>query len=108
MIERRGVKRSEDFVEKLATAVVVSYPNDGSVIVVDFLKPAMEIMVDERGRITGIRGELELAARVILPPIVCKRLLIALKNTVEKYESEFGEIRIERGTPGQESGATMS
>ena len=100
MSSQRVVKRASDFVERTATSAVVSFPEDGSVFVIDFLKPNIDIVVDERGKIVNVRGELEITARIVLPPMVCKRLLNALKNSIEKYESAFGEIRVKR--PGGE------
>ncbi|MHA1608750.1 MAG: DUF3467 domain-containing protein [Candidatus Njordarchaeales archaeon] len=94
----RPLKRSSDFIEVLSTAVVVSFPNDGSIFILDFLKPAMEIMVDKSGRIRGIHGELELSARIILPPVVCKRLLKVLEENIRKYEAQFGEIPLKGRT----------
>jgi len=98
----REVKVSPDFVEKYAVAAIVSFPSDGSVFIIDFFKPRISILVSEQGRIGGVRGELELAARIVLPPIVCKKLLVALQNTVKKYESVFGEIVIKEEAPPEE------
>ena len=94
----RVVRKAPDFVERIAQAVVVSYPEDGSLIVLDFLKPSLDIVVDESGRITNVKGELELSVRVFLPPVVAKRLLRVLENVIKGYEEKFGEIRDVRGT----------
>ncbi len=91
-----------DFVEKYAVAAIVSFPSDGSVFIIDFLKPKISILVDEQGRVGRIHGELELVARIVLPPIVCKRLLAALQNTIKKYESVFGEIAVKEAPPVEE------
>ncbi|MEB2835862.1 MAG: DUF3467 domain-containing protein [Desulfurococcales archaeon] len=106
----RLVRRSPDFVERFAQMVIVSFPNDGSVFVLDFLKPALDIVADESGRVTSVRGEMELNARIILPPLVAKRLLRALGSMVRSYEEKFGEIRDvageqERGVEGGREGA---
>ena len=97
-ISTHAVRKSSNFVETLATSVIVSFPNDGSVFILDFLKPVMDIVADEKGKIKGIHGELELNTRVILPPIVCKKLLNTLKDTIDKYESAFGEIKVREET----------
>lgn len=41
----------------------------------------------------------KVVARVISSPVHAKRLLMALKDNVEKYEARFGPIRIE--TPAE-------
>ncbi|MCF0165545.1 MAG: DUF3467 domain-containing protein [Bacteroidales bacterium] len=38
-------------------------------------------------------------SRVVLAPEHAKRLLRALSDNVSKYESEFGTIKIDNGTP---------
>ena len=99
----RVVRKAPDFVERVAQAVVVSYPDDGSIIVLDFLKPSLDIVVDESGRITSVKGELELSVRVFLPPVVAKRLLRVLENVIRGYEEKFGEIKDVRSA-GSEGG----
>ena len=97
------VRRSPDFVERFAQAAAISFSDDGSTIVIDFLKPSLDIVTDESGRITGVRGELELSVRIFLPPVVAKRLLKALENSIRKYEEKFGEIK-DVQTTGSEHG----
>lgn len=97
----RTVKKSADFTERFAITAIVSFVPDGSVFVIDFLRPVMDIVVDKEGRVKGVHGELELSVRIILPPIACKRLLNALRSAVEKYESMFGEIPIREQIPEQ-------
>ena len=103
MGDERRVKVAPDFVEKYAVAAIVSFPNDGSVFIIDFLKPRISIAVDEQGRVKRVHGELELVARIVLPPIVCKRFLAALQSTVRKYESAFGEIAVKEEAPPEEA-----
>ncbi len=91
-VNARLVRKSSDFVERLAVAVVVAFPNDGSIFVIDFLKPSLDLIVNEEGRVTGHRGDLELTARILLPPVTCKKLLKALEDAVKKYEDKFGKI----------------
>ena len=69
----RVLKKSPDFVERMAVAVVVSFSSDGSMFIIDFLKPSLDIVADERGKLIGLRGEMERSVRIFLSPIVCKK-----------------------------------
>ena len=90
----RTLRKSSDFVERIALGAVVSFSNDGAAFIIDFLKPSLDIVVDEKGGVIGLRGELELNVRILLPPIVCKKLLRTLEKMIKRYESQFGEIPV--------------
>ena len=90
----RILKKSPSFVERMAVAVVVSFSSDGSLFFIDFLKPSLDLVADEKGKIDGLTGELEQDVRIFLSPIVCKRLLQSLLRAIENYEKQFGEIRV--------------
>lgn len=100
---RRGeriLRKSPDFVEKMAVAAAVSFSGDGSMFIIDFLKPSLDLVADEKGKIVGLRGELEQSVRIFLSPVVCKKLLQSLSRTIENYERRFGEIRVEQAEEG--------
>jgi len=90
----RILKKSPDFVERMAVAAAVSFSGDGSVFILDFLKPSLDLVADEKGKIIGLRGELEQSVRIFLSPVVCKKLLQSLSSTIENYEKQFGEIKV--------------
>jgi len=96
----RVLRRSPDFVERIAIAAAVSFSGDGSMFIIDFLKPSLDLVADEKGKIVGLRGELEQCVRVFLSPVVCKKLLQSLSRMIESYERRFGEIRVEQAEGG--------
>ncbi len=98
----RVLKRSPDFVERMAVVAAVSFSNDGSVFIIDFLMPSLDLVADEAGKIIGLRGELAQVARIFLPPMVCKRLLKSLARMIEEYERKFGPIPEAGGEAGGE------
>lgn len=61
-----------------------------------------EFIIDFTRIVPGI-PKAKVHARIITTPQHAKMLLKALKDNIQKYESNFGEIKIE-GTPSQHFG----
>jgi hypothetical protein len=89
------VLKTDDFVEKLAVAVIVGTTPEGF-FVFDFLQPVAHLVAERDGKVIGYEGELRDSVRIYTSPIVAKRLLNALKEQIDKYESMFGEIKTEK------------
>ena len=97
---REELLKSEDFIERFASGVIVGFSNEG-IFVIDFLKPDLKLY-GEKGRIVGSDSRLIPQTRIFLPPIVAKRLLHSLKGSIENYEKKYGKI-IDTVIPDDES-----
>lgn len=62
-----------------------------------------EFVLDFTRMLPGV-PKTKVYARVIMTPQHAKNLLGALKENVEKYENEFGEIKLAGGTQGKPIG----
>ena len=91
--KERIVPHTDTFVERIAVNVIVAHTPEGF-FVLDFLKPVVFLVV-EGDEIKGYKGEVRTDVRIFLSPITAKRLIRALKDQIDKYESTFGEIKIE-------------
>lgn len=59
---------------------------------------ATEFVIDFAAVLPGGKGA-QVQSRVILAPEHAKRLMAALQDNVQKYEQQFGSIRISQNTP---------
>ena len=55
-----------------------------------------EFIMDFAQNMPGMKAQV--ISRIILTPDHAKRLLSALRDNIEKYEDQYGEIRIAKGT----------
>ena len=78
------VPKTENFTERLASGVIVSYGPD-EMFLIDFLKPEISVYADETGKILGHKGQLSIDVRIFMSPKVAEDLLKALKNSLERY-----------------------
>lgn len=56
-----------------------------------------EVIIDFASVLPGIPKP-EVTNRIIMAPEHAKRLLLALQDNIMKYESQFGEIDLEKGS----------
>ena len=92
-VEEIRISRTEDFIEILASGVVVAFSNDG-LFILEFIKPDAVLVADSTGRIKGFRGGMRSCARIYISPITAKNLLKSLSEQLKNYEKKFGEIRV--------------
>lgn len=59
-----------------------------------------EFVIDFVRIVPGV-PKAKVKSRIILTPEHAKRLLMALKDNVNKYEAQFGQIKTNDGTAGQ-------
>ncbi len=57
-----------------------------------------EFTLDFAAVLPGMQGP-EVVSRIVMSPEHAKRLLAALQDNLGKYESQFGSIRLDGGTP---------
>ena len=91
--EEIEIKRTENFIELMASGVVVAFSDDG-LFILEFIKPEVKLLGDKSGRIVGFRGEMRSCARIFISPITAKKLLKALSSQLEKFEEKFGQIKV--------------
>jgi hypothetical protein len=61
----------------------------------------MTLVFGTRSWHTGQAGlTVEVANRIFLNPLAAKRLSLLLGNVVKEYESRFGELAVDAGSPG--------
>ncbi|HIH97314.1 MAG TPA: DUF3467 domain-containing protein [Thermoplasmata archaeon] len=86
------VPKTENFTERYVTNCAITRTSEGAILI-EFGRPVAHLQADKSGEIVGLGGEIHSDIRLIMTPIVAKRLLEVLQGELDDYEENYGEIK---------------
>ncbi len=85
-----------------ATPINIEIPNDLNVHYANFaliMHTPSEIILNFTSVLPGMTSA-KIAERIVMTPMHAKMMLNALADNLQKYEAQFGEIKLPAGGPG--------